>query len=61
MLPIHGREYNIRGAIWPFAYRLFIYDMWINEADVVDPFFSAFLHLHPTRLEIRGLDEKPQT
>ena len=52
MLPIHGREYNILGAIWPFAYRVLIYDMGINEDDVVDPLFSAFLHLHPTQLEI---------
>ena len=61
MLPIHGHEYNIRGTSWPFAYRLFIYDMWINEADVVDPLFSALLHLHPTRLEIEGRAEKLQT
>ena len=61
MLPIHGREYNILGAIWPFEYRVLIYDIWINEANVLDPLFPAFLHLHPTRLEIEERDEKPQT
>ena len=43
MLPIHGCEYNILGAIWPFAYQVLIYDMGINEDDVVDPPFFGIL------------------
>jgi hypothetical protein len=53
MLLIQGHEYIILDPIWPFLYTILIYNMWANEADVVDPFFLAFFQLHPTRFKIK--------
>ena len=40
MLPIQHPEYIILGTIWPSAYTLLVYNKWVHEADVVDPFFG---------------------
>jgi len=49
VLPIQGHEYIILGPIWLFAYTLLMYNIWVHEADVVDPLLPAFLHFHPAR------------
>ena len=58
MLPIQGHEYIILGPIWPGAYTLLMYSIWVHEAYVVDPVLPAFLRFHPARLQIKGGDEK---
>ena len=55
---IQGHEYIILGLIWLFAYTLLMYNIWVHEADVVDPLLPAFLRFHPALLQIKGGDEK---
>ena len=45
---MQGPEYVVLSPIRPLADTLLMYIIWVYEADVVDPFFLAFLHLHPT-------------
>ena len=58
ILLMQGSEYVVLGPIRPFPDTLLMYIIWVYEADVVDPFFLAFLHLHPTRLKMKGADKK---
>ena len=55
---MQGPEYVVLSLIRPFPDTLHMYIKWVYEADVVDLFFLAFLHLHPTRLKMTGEDEK---
>jgi hypothetical protein len=42
MLQIQGYEYIILSPIWPFEYIIYVYNIWINEADVIVPHSSVF-------------------
>ena len=48
ILLMQGPEYVVLGPIRPFPDTLLMYIIWVYEADVVDPFFLALLHHHPT-------------
>ena len=58
ILPMHGLEYIVLGPIRPFPDTLLMYIICVYEADVIVPFFLAFLNLHPTRLKQKEEDDK---
>ena len=58
ILLMQGPEYVVLGPIRPFPDTLLMYIIWVYEADMIVPFFLAFLNLHPTRLKKKEEDEK---
>ena len=53
MLPIQNSEHDVLGLIWPFDYAILVYNMWVREADVINPLYPAFFHLHPTQFKTK--------
>ena len=55
---MQGPKYVVLGPFRPFPDTLLMYIIWVYEADVIVPFFLAFLNLHATRLEKKEEDKK---
>jgi hypothetical protein len=46
---IQSPAYIVLGPLWPSVCSILVYNIWVQEADVIVPLSLAFFHLHPTR------------